>query len=116
MESSRLLHVGGLDSVYRHHIMRTELRGDLMALLIVIWVVVAVLCAVIASNKGRSAVGWFLLGAIFGIFALLIIAVIGRADQAPSSLTAQLAELERLRARRAISEAEYQQKKSSLLA
>lgn len=41
-----------------------------------IWLFLAVLTAVVASSKGRSAFGWFLLGCLFGIFALIIVAVL----------------------------------------
>ncbi len=38
----------------------------------------AVLCAIAASkvaeSKGRSILGWFVLGALFGIFALIVVA------------------------------------------
>lgn len=30
-------------------------------------------CAIIASSRNRSAGGWFALGALFGIFALVVI-------------------------------------------
>lgn len=45
-----------------------------------IWVAFAIICAIIASNKNRSAVGWFILGLIFGIFALIVIACLSRLD------------------------------------
>lgn len=43
---------------------------------LVFWLGCAFASAVIASNKGRSALGWFFLGCLFGIFALIVIAVI----------------------------------------
>lgn len=33
-----------------------------------------VACAVIANNKGRSAFGWFILGCLFSLLALIVIA------------------------------------------
>jgi len=35
------------------------------------WFVCAIFTAVIASSRGRSGFGWFVLGALFGIFALI---------------------------------------------
>ena len=46
------------------------------AALMFIWFVFAVLTAVIASSKGRTGFGWFLLGALFGIFALILVAIL----------------------------------------
>lgn len=44
--------------------------------ILVIWVVFAILTAVVASNKGRSGIGWLLLGLVFGIFALILVALL----------------------------------------
>lgn len=41
-----------------------------------IWGAFAVCCGVIAGAKGRSSFGWFILGLLFSIFALIVIAVI----------------------------------------
>jgi hypothetical protein len=38
--------------------------------------IAAVICGAIASHKGRSVVAWALLGFLFGIFALIIVAVL----------------------------------------
>ncbi|MAM95710.1 zinc ribbon domain-containing protein [Parvibaculum sp.] len=43
---------------------------------VVIWLLFAGAAAVVASNKGRSGAGWFLLGAVFGLFALIVVAVL----------------------------------------
>jgi hypothetical protein len=91
-------------------------KGDIMGLLVIFWLFMAVCTALIASRKGRNAVGWFLLGAVFGIFALIIVAILGPADQPAMSLTAQLRELEELKERGTITASEYEQKKASLLA
>jgi hypothetical protein len=42
-----------------------------MEIMIALWVVIAVATALIARSKGHSAILWFFLGALFGIFALL---------------------------------------------
>ena len=42
-----------------------------MFLLIVIWVASAVLCAIVAKEKGYFPVAWFFGGLFFGFFALM---------------------------------------------
>lgn len=37
------------------------------------WMASAVACAIVASIKGRSALGWFLLGVLLGVIALLVV-------------------------------------------
>lgn len=41
---------------------------------LVIWLICAVAAAAIASSKGRSGFGWFILGCISGIFAVIVVA------------------------------------------
>lgn len=41
---------------------------------VVFWLLMGVICAVVALAKGRSAIGWFLLGCLFGPLALLFAA------------------------------------------
>lgn len=53
-----------------------------MEILIVLWLLFAGACAVIAANKGRSTLGWFVLGFLFGPFALLVVAVLSRNEHA----------------------------------
>jgi hypothetical protein len=40
-----------------------------------VWFLFAVFSAVIAVNRGRSGIGWFLIGGIFGVFGLLVAAL-----------------------------------------
>ena len=47
-----------------------------MIIAVFIWFLFAVFTAVIASSKGRTGFGWFLLGAVFGIFALILVALL----------------------------------------
>jgi RNA polymerase subunit RPABC4/transcription elongation factor Spt4 len=42
---------------------------------ILIWLLFGVVCAIIASNKGRSAFGWLVLGVLLGPFALVLVLV-----------------------------------------
>lgn len=39
---------------------------------LVIWAVCAALAALVATSKGRSGVGWFLIGLLLGPFAFLL--------------------------------------------
>jgi hypothetical protein len=39
-------------------------------------VIAAVICAVIAGTKGRSAIGWGILGLFFSIITLIVVIVI----------------------------------------
>lgn len=47
------------------------------------WFVCAIFTAVIASSRGRNGFGWFLLGALFGIFALIAAAAMPVVEKAP---------------------------------
>lgn len=40
--------------------------------LVVFWLICAVIAAAIASSKGRSGFGWFLLGCLFSVVAVLL--------------------------------------------
>ena len=48
--------------------------------IIVIALACGVACAVIANNKKRSAMGWFLLGCLFPLIALIVIACLSPAE------------------------------------
>lgn len=43
---------------------------------LLVWLAFAVCCGLVAGAKGRSSLGWFILGMLFSIFALIVIAVI----------------------------------------
>jgi hypothetical protein len=43
-----------------------------------IWIVIAIASACIAAGKGRSALGGFVLGALLGIFGLVIVCCMTR--------------------------------------
>lgn len=45
---------------------------------VAIWIGIAIACAIIASNKGRSGLGWFFLGLLFPLIALIIIACLSK--------------------------------------
>lgn len=41
---------------------------------LIVWLLFGVATGVIAAGKGRSGLGWFLLGCVIGVFGLVIIA------------------------------------------
>lgn len=45
-----------------------------MEIVIGLWIACGITCAVIASGKGRSGFGWFIMGLLFSIFAVVMIA------------------------------------------
>lgn len=50
-------------------------------MLLFAWFICAIFCAIVASNKGRSGFGWLIVGAIFGIFGLLLAVGMPALDQ-----------------------------------
>jgi len=49
--------------------------------IVLVWIVCAILSAVVASSKGRSGFGWFLLGFFFGPLGLLAAIGISKAEK-----------------------------------
>jgi hypothetical protein len=43
---------------------------------LILWLICGVVTGMIASGKGRSGLGWFLIGCILGIFGLILVAVL----------------------------------------
>ncbi len=46
--------------------------------LLIIWTVIAILCAIIANAKSRSGIAWFVAGVIFGVLALIVLVCMPR--------------------------------------
>lgn len=44
--------------------------------LFLFWFGVAVVTGIVGSSKGRSGVGWFILGAVFSLLALILVALL----------------------------------------
>src|SRR5262245_23210362 len=42
----------------------------------VVWLVIAVVTAIVARSRGRSGIGWFFLGCLITIFALVLVALL----------------------------------------
>jgi hypothetical protein len=42
-------------------------------MVILLWLAFAIVCAIVASNKGYNGLLWFILGIPFGVFALIVI-------------------------------------------
>lgn len=61
---------------------------------IMLWLAFAILSAIIGGSKGRSAIGWLLLGIVFGVFALIAVIAMpaktkmaaGGPQQSPASI------------------------------
>lgn len=53
-----------------------------MGFIIICWIVMGVLCALIALAKRRSGLGWFFLGCLFGPLALLFAAAMSATPRA----------------------------------
>lgn len=41
-----------------------------------LWIGCAVVCSMVASSKGRSGFGWFILGGLFSLLALILVALL----------------------------------------
>ena len=44
-------------------------------LFLVFWLFCGIICAILASHRGRSAALWFFLGTFFGVFAVVLLLV-----------------------------------------
>lgn len=44
-------------------------------LFLIVWLLCAIGCAMIASSKGKNVGFWFFMGLIFGIFGLIAVAI-----------------------------------------
>lgn len=51
-------------------------------MLAILWIMFGVTAAVIATSKGRSFIGWLILGLLFGIFALVAVCAMPRIGEA----------------------------------
>ncbi len=49
---------------------------------LVIWLLFGIVCAVVAGNKGRNRIGWFLIGFLLGPFGLILALVVGKNNEA----------------------------------
>lgn len=47
---------------------------------LLLWIVVAVACGIVAKNKGRSFGGWFVIGFLLSLLGLLLILVLPAID------------------------------------
>ena len=63
----------------------------------VIALIMGTVCAIVANSKGRSAVGWFFIGFLFGLIALIIVAVMPNLKEQQSKEKAQKRENRRLK-------------------
>jgi membrane protein implicated in regulation of membrane protease activity len=40
-----------------------------------LWIGLTIACGIVAASKGRSLIGWLLLGALFSVLAFIVVAV-----------------------------------------
>lgn len=67
----------------------------LVILVIITWVLFGIACAVIATNKGRSGGGWFVLGFLLGPFGLILALVVSKNQEAIDNESVQSGEMKR---------------------
>jgi hypothetical protein len=41
--------------------------------IVIFWILLGACCAIIAPARGRSAIGWLVLGILFSVFALIVL-------------------------------------------
>ena len=106
-------------------------------LVLFIGIIFGTICAVIASGKNRSAIGWFFIGFLLPLIGLIMVLVLPQGEAGPAAyqigsdygppptaeqLRAQNAKLERLqklaglRDRGALTDQEFEQQKAEVLA
>jgi hypothetical protein len=56
---------------------------------LVLWIVIAVVGAIVASNRGRSGVGWFFLCLVLPVMILVLLALPSRRPPQPSPYGSQ---------------------------
>ena len=52
-----------------------------MELILIFAVIFAIIGAIMAESRGRNKIGWALGGFLFGVFAILLIAVLGKTNE-----------------------------------
>jgi len=60
--------------------------------IVITWLICGVVTGIIASSKGRTGVGWFLIGCILGIFGLILIACLPSLQAPATGPTNQVAD------------------------
>lgn len=55
--------------------------------ILLLWLAFAITSAIVAASRGRSGFGWFLLGCIFGFFALIVVALLPSKKRDPNAPT-----------------------------
>ena len=72
-----------------------ETQMEIFVGLLVVWVLFGIACAVIATNKGRSGGGWFVLGFLLGPFALILALVVSKNQESIDNKNLQSGEMKR---------------------
>ena len=48
---------------------------------LLVWLFMGIVCSIIAQNKNRNVVAWFILGGLFSLFAVIIIALLPKLEE-----------------------------------
>lgn len=54
---------------------------------VIFWIGIAAACGIVASNKGRSGLGWFVIGLLFSVIAFIIVLVLPSVKTDPDATT-----------------------------
>lgn len=57
--------------------------------ILIFWTGIAIACSIVATTKGRSGIGWFILGLLFSLLSLLIVIVLPSLKQDHAAPTAE---------------------------
>ena len=66
-----------------------------VVLVFFIWLLFGIACAIIAENNGRSGGSWFILGFLFGPFALIAVLVMSKNPETIEKKSIQSGEMKR---------------------
>lgn len=62
-------------------------QGDILEIIFLFWLGFIILTTIVASSKGRFTFGWFLLSVLFGIFALILVALLPSLKRDPLAVS-----------------------------
>lgn len=82
---------------------------------VVVWLICAICCSIIARKKGRSAVGWFFCGFFFGLIGLIIVCCLSSIKPNVAPAADEILKFKQLLDAGVITQEEFEQKKKELL-
>ena len=63
--------------------------------LLIFWIVFGVISAIVASNKGRSGCGWFIIGVLMGPLGIILILVMPKNQSAVEKKAVQTGDMKK---------------------